>query len=185
MPADESPDESPDGSLDEPIEEMLQLDSKLIERQFGRARTCPDQQEAGWQRIGELARREQRPQPAAEPVARDGGTERAADRERRTRRRDHQVGQEVAPQVRAVDPRTVTTQALERVALADPVRQADRRARPLARRFLSTARPARVLIRARKPCLRARRRLLGWNVRFNADLLDGLVTMTRRAGQGR
>jgi hypothetical protein len=36
----------------------------------------------------------------------------------------------------------------------------------LARRFLSTARPARVLIRARKPCLRARRRLLGWNVRF-------------------
>jgi hypothetical protein len=65
-----------------------------------------------------------------------------------------------------VDPRTVTTEAFERVALADPVRQADRRARPLARRFLSTARPARVLIRARKPCLRARRRLLGWNVRF-------------------
>jgi hypothetical protein len=33
--------------------------------------------------------------------------------------------------------------------------------RPLARRDFSTARPARVLMRARKPCLRARRRLLG------------------------
>jgi hypothetical protein len=82
-----------------------------------------------------------------------------------------------------MDPRPVATEAFERVALADPVRQAERRARPLARRFLSTARPARVLIRARKPCLRARRRLLGWNVRFNADLLDDLVTMTRRADQ--
>jgi hypothetical protein len=32
----------------------------------------------------------------------------------------------------------------------------------LARRALSTARPARVLIRWRKPCFLARRRLFGW-----------------------
>jgi hypothetical protein len=32
----------------------------------------------------------------------------------------------------------------------------------LARRLFSTSRPARVLIRARKPCFLARRRLLGW-----------------------
>jgi hypothetical protein len=31
----------------------------------------------------------------------------------------------------------------------------------LARRDFNTARPARVLIRARNPCLRARRRVLG------------------------
>lgn len=44
--------------------------------------------------------------------------------------------------------------------------QAERRVRPLERRFARIARPARVRIRARKPCLRARRRLLGWKVRF-------------------
>ena len=40
------------------------------------------------------------------------------------------------------------------------------RARPLARRFLRIARPARVFIRARKPCLRLRRRVFGWKVRL-------------------
>ncbi len=36
-----------------------------------------------------------------------------------------------------------------------------RRLRPLARRLLMTARPAAVLMRTRKPCVRLRRRLLG------------------------
>ena len=52
---------------------------------------------------------------------------------------------------------------------ADPLDQADSRARPLARRFLSTARPARVLMRARNPCFFARRWALGWNVRFTTS----------------
>ena len=38
--------------------------------------------------------------------------------------------------------------------------------RPLARRLDTTARPARVRIRNRKPCTRARRRLFGWKVRL-------------------
>lgn len=38
--------------------------------------------------------------------------------------------------------------------------------RPLARRAETMARPARVRIRVRKPCLWARRRLLGWKVRL-------------------
>jgi hypothetical protein len=37
---------------------------------------------------------------------------------------------------------------------------------PLARRRFSTKRPFFVLIRTRKPCVRLRRRLFGWNVRF-------------------
>ena len=37
----------------------------------------------------------------------------------------------------------------------------DRRLRPLARRALMTARPPRVFIRTRKPCVRARRVLDG------------------------
>jgi hypothetical protein len=39
---------------------------------------------------------------------------------------------------------------------------AERRERPFARRAERTARPARVAIRARKPCFFARRRVFGW-----------------------
>lgn len=40
------------------------------------------------------------------------------------------------------------------------------RLRPLARRRFSTCRPPGVAMRARKPCVRLRRLLLGWYVRF-------------------
>ena len=40
------------------------------------------------------------------------------------------------------------------------------RARPLRRRAARTARPARVRMRSRNPCVLARRRLFGWNVRL-------------------
>ena len=43
---------------------------------------------------------------------------------------------------------------------------ADKRLRPLLRRALIILRPALVAIRARKPWVRLRRRLLGWNVLF-------------------
>src|SRR5207244_12953801 len=49
--------------------------------------------------------------------------------------------------------------ALPRRRLA---RQAESRFRPLARRRLRISLPARVAIRARKPCLRFRLRTLGW-----------------------
>ena len=44
--------------------------------------------------------------------------------------------------------------------------QADSRSRPLRRRAAMIARPARVRIRRRNPCVLARRRLFGWNVRL-------------------
>ena len=44
--------------------------------------------------------------------------------------------------------------------------QADNARRPLRRRLDTTERPARVRIRRRKPCTRARRRLFGWKVRL-------------------
>ncbi len=49
---------------------------------------------------------------------------------------------------------------------ADGAGQTLTRARPLRRRAESTARPARVRMRSRKPCVFARRRLFGWNVRL-------------------
>jgi hypothetical protein len=44
--------------------------------------------------------------------------------------------------------------------------QALSRSRPLCLRAARTARPARVRMRSRKPCVLARRRLFGWNVRL-------------------
>ena len=44
--------------------------------------------------------------------------------------------------------------------------QALSRSRPLRLRAATMARPARVRMRSRKPCVLARRRLFGWNVRL-------------------
>jgi hypothetical protein len=52
------------------------------------------------------------------------------------------------------------------------VRQGQRRLRPFARRRASNLRPLLVAMRARKPCVRARCRLLGLNVRFIAQLQE-------------
>jgi hypothetical protein len=50
------------------------------------------------------------------------------------------------------------------------MRQGQRRLRPFARRRASKRRPLLVAMRARKPCVRARCRLLGLKVRFIAQL---------------
>ena len=57
-------------------------------------------------------------------------------------------------------------------AVAESANQADSLLRPFWRRFRRMARPARVRIRRRNPCLRDRRRLLGWNVLFIGVLLS-------------
>lgn len=56
----------------------------------------------------------------------------------------------------------VTAESPEIVSVAESADQADNRARPLWRLLLIMARPARVRIRLRKPCLRARLRTFGW-----------------------
>ncbi len=58
-----------------------------------------------------------------------------------------------------------------------------RDARPLARRADTIARPARVRIRRRKPCTRARRRLFGWNVRLPLATVKLLDTSTPAPGR--
>jgi len=52
--------------------------------------------------------------------------------------------------------------------------------RPLCRRAARTARPARVRMRSRKPCVLARRRLFGWNVRLLTGA-PGMRIVTTRA----
>lgn len=62
--------------------------------------------------------------------------------------------------------------------------QAESSLRPLARRVEMMDRPARVRIRERKPCLRLRRRLLGWKVRLLTvySHVDGLKSLDARDG---
>jgi hypothetical protein len=54
--------------------------------------------------------------------------------------------------------------------------QALSRSRPLRLRAARTARPARVRMRSRKPCVLARRRLFGWNVRLLTGAPGKIVT---------
>ena len=51
-------------------------------------------------------------------------------------------------------------------AASSPAGQAESSERPLRRRAATIARPARVRIRSRKPCVLALRRLFGWKVRL-------------------
>jgi hypothetical protein len=131
---------------------------EVCERLFAGARLGADQHQPG----RDIAGTQHRPQAAAQSVAGDGRPGGAADREPHSGRNHSGIGDEGAPQ--RIDPQAdaFSPKTDEGVSLLDPADQADRRARPLARRDLSTARPARVLMRARNPCLRARRRLLGW-----------------------
>ena len=139
------------------FQQLLQCRSEFVERQFGGVWGCADQVDPWWNvGIGQ-----QCPKSPTQSIAGYRWSQRATYRERHTRRLYVGVGDRGAPQ--RVDPYTDTfsPEADKCVSLADPIDQAERRARPLARRDFRTARPARVLIRARKPCLRARRRLLG------------------------
>ena len=138
------------------IRSFRQRSSSANVRSFARA-LAPMSSEPRWH----VAVAKYCSKPSTQQVALDGRPGGATDGEGHLRWNHLGIGNERAPE--RIDPHTdaVSPEADECVAFADPVDQADRRARPLARRDFSTARPARVLMRARKPCLRARRRLLG------------------------
>ncbi len=76
---------------------------------------------------------------------------------------------------------TATRNSAIIIAVRDAVRvsehrgYAERTLRPFARRRARTARPARVRMRRRKPCVLARLRLLGWKVRLDI-IFSGIST---------
>ena len=95
--------------------------------------------------------------------------DRPTDGVRDPRRHDPGLGEVPTPEGVGAGFDAMAGQTLEFSPLVQSTdRQADSRARPFSRRALMIARPARVLMRARNPCLRARRRVLGWKVRFKA-----------------
>ena len=120
-------------------------------------------------------------EPAAQAVAGDGRSHVAADGEGHARRGDGRFVQVPAPQHPAPRAASMSAQSLDLTPLVDPADQADRRVRPLSRLALMMERPARVRIRARNPCLRARRRVFGWKVRFTYG--SGHVCRSNGGGQ--
>jgi hypothetical protein len=152
------------------VDDVGELRLQLGERQFDRGRVGADQHRS--RRQSWLERSQDRPQPAAEPVAHHGRSEGASERVRHERGRGGRFGTPATPECGTADPFPVACEVLERRPGTERDDQAERRARPLARRLLSTARPARVDMRARKPCFLARRWVFGWKVRFTNVLLD-------------
>ena len=106
-------------------------------------------------------------QAAPDAVAVDGGTRRAGDGEGDDRGIERSVRGDAEPH-RADPVPPGPGQGREGRTVSDRPYQAERRFRPRERRDCSTARPPRVRIRRRKPCVFFRLRLLGWNVRFTA-----------------
>ena len=145
-------------------EQLLQIELEFDLRLAGGTWLSAEEVVACWQLAAEGRRAQHDPQLASYTIANHGRSERATERERHPRRRRavwriEEVG---APQHSGPSAPTIGRDAREGAALSDAPDQADRRCRPLARRAFNTARPARVLMRLRKPCFLARRRLFGW-----------------------
>lgn len=103
---------------------------------------------------------EDRPQPAAKPIAHHCPAHLAGNGERHpgcTSSRKVGDGQRTLS-----DPDTMLPEGSKGVPAADGLNQADSFARPLRRRFRRTARPARVDMRWRKPWFLDRLRAFGW-----------------------
>jgi hypothetical protein len=82
--------------------------------------------------------------------------------------RPHGLGEYSTELSRCIEASRERERSIRRQRRAKPIDQGVNRARPLARLAFRTLRPPRVAIRARKPCVRLRRKLLGWNVLFIA-----------------
>ena len=138
--------------------ELSQRSTYLIERQFVRFGSASDQVQP--RRQVEFAQNRARSPPEA--VAGHRIAHGSVDRKRHLYGGRRRVQEVSSPEGLDSHSATAAAQPLEVGASVNPTDQADKRARPLARRDFNTARPARVLIRARKPCFLARRRALGW-----------------------
>jgi hypothetical protein len=100
------------------------------------------------------------PEATPEPVPDDSGADLPADGERHTGRDVEVIGDPGDGQ-RTAPATSSATESLEGPAVPDPPDQADSRLRPLRRRDLMIAWPARSDMRCRKPCFLARLRVFG------------------------
>jgi hypothetical protein len=138
--------------------EFAQRGLNLFERQF--VSTWPTTDQVQTRREGQLLQNCTRAPPKT--VADDRVAHGAIDSERHLGSVQRGIDQMRTPKGFNSHSTTITTKPQKILPCTNPTDQADRRARPLSRRDFRTARPARVLMRARKPCFLDRRRALGW-----------------------
>jgi hypothetical protein len=155
-----------------------QLPSECRKR-FGERRRATDDDQGNPARRGVPGGPIRLPQPATGAIPLNGVLELSAHGEPGARRflrltPQHDEG-------RSVDASASLEERLEFGAGGQPLASREApcytasRFRPLARRRRSTFRPPFVFMRSRKPCVLARRRRLGWNVRFMTALPFPLV----------
>jgi hypothetical protein len=142
-------------------QDRFQFRLQLIERKFDRRWARSDQHQTRWERVSQVGLAHDRSESPAQSIPYDGRTQCASGRVRDRHRVGFWIGRTGAPQGRTTDSLAVTSEHFERSTVTNPSDQADRRARPRARRFLMTARPPRVLIRERNPCFFALLWVLG------------------------
>ena len=104
---------------------------------------------------------EHRTQLSAKAVASHGRAEGATDGKGNEGAGKRGVKEHDAPQITTANTCSLAAEALKLVRAVEASDQAESRWRPLRRRAFRTARPARVDMRARKPCFTDRRFLLG------------------------
>ena len=149
-------------------QQLADLGAQLVKRTFDGGRASADEQQTVAEQGGPDVIREDVAEAPAQAIAGDCGADRPTHGERHPGWDGRDIVHVSTPQRRRRGATTMAGQRLELSPRSDPTDQADRRLRPLSRRALMIARPERVRMRARKPCLRARRRLFGWKVRFTA-----------------
>jgi hypothetical protein len=186
---------APGGSTQDSPQARVQVFGQRRGRSVGRGWEGPhDELRAGGK--GRQAVPDEMAQPPGDPMSGDRAAHGAAHHEASARgsvgvRRVR--GGEVYDEPRTSRAETTSHGGGELVPMGEPragrqhrrgPAQAESRSRPLRRRPATMARPARVRIRSRKPCVRARRRLFGWKVRLPL-LTSQLSRSTARCGAGR
>ena len=142
--------------------ERTKVVTELLVGRGGGGRRGTDQVVAGHEGRASRFRGDESPEPPAHPVPHHGTADRTTDGVRDTRRRRRRVVHPGTPEHTMPETPSLGPEAVKYCTLPDPTGQADSRSRPFARRDFKMARPARVLIRWRKPWRFERRRLLGW-----------------------
>lgn len=104
---------------------------------------------------------EEHSQAAAHPVALDGAPKATPNGVANEGLVERGLNDHATPEPARANICSPLSEAGEITPALETSDQADRRWRPLSRRAFKTARPARVFMRARKPCFFERRRLLG------------------------
>lgn len=153
------------GTVPEVVGDGLQSGLEVPVRGGGRTGLGSHEIVAGRQASGGVEGGHGRAESATEAVADDRVADRATNPVRHAHARivDAARRGEVADaQWSAAHRSAIVPKGIEIAPERESPDQAERRVRPFWRRALMMARPARVRMRWRKPCLRARLRLFGW-----------------------